>query len=553
VLLLENGGSPNPMQNVPFYFQSLLHIPQIDYEYYTVPQKHACLAMQEQRSFWPRGMGLGGTSNLNCMLWQRSSRHDYDRWAKLSGSDEWKFDNVLRNFKNIEDYHGSYNNDKWHSHDGKGVYVSTVEHTNLLEEFFEAGREMGYPTKNVNGNQEPRSAFWGISSFSGTSSQQDEPTHLQIFSCFLKHLDQKQTWRLVTYKRHGVERFVKAKREIIISAGAIDSPKLLMLSGIGPKDHLESLGIKCLINLPVGRNLMDHIMAMFGPFTVETPGKTNVLGRDITLNTVSDYFSKRKGFMASAIGANAVAYVHSSLSKEGGNILNKPPDIQLLFIPASLSVPDAFEDFFKFKKGVIQKYVNGFEDKDSFMVNVMLGKYSSRGEIKLASADPTKKPVMDPKYFSHPDDIRRMVDGMNFTVEMAENTKAFRKIGTRLINRHLPGCEKFELKGEKYYECYARHMTSTVYHQCGTCRMGNGIKDPKAVVDSKFRVLHAKGLRVVDASIIPEIPNGNINSAVFMIADKASEFILDYWAKVDNYKQGRRGVDKELLSTAHIL
>ncbi|ODM94670.1 Glucose dehydrogenase [FAD, quinone] [Orchesella cincta] len=111
---------------------------------------------------------------------------------------------------------------------------------------------------------------------------------------------------------------------------------------------------------------------------------------------------------------------------------------------------------------------------------------------------------------------------------MGENTEAFRRIGTRLTNRHFPGCEIFKLKTDRYYECYARHMTSTVYHQSGTCTMGYGPKDRKAVVDSKLRVLHAKGLRVVDASIIPEIPNGNINAAVIMIADKASEFILDY-------------------------
>ncbi|ODM89792.1 Glucose dehydrogenase [FAD, quinone], partial [Orchesella cincta] len=338
----------------------------------------------------------------------------------------------------------------------------------------------------------------------------------------------------LTYKRHGVEHFVRAKREIIISAGAIDSPKLLMVSGIGPKEHLQSLGIKCQIDLPVGKNLMDHIMIVFGPFIVDTPGKTIVPGRDITLHTAVEYFSKWKGIMASAVAANAVAYIHTKFSKERVSSLEESPDIQLLLLPVNHNLHDAYEEATSVKPGLMRKYMEGLEEKDSFMVNVMLGRQRSRGEIKLASTDPLASPMMDPKYFSHPDDIRRLVDGINFTVQMVENTKAFRRIGTRLTKRHFPGCEKYELKTDLYYECYARHMTLTDYHQCGTCAMGYGSEDPKAVVDSKLRVLHAKGLRVVDASIIPEIPNGNINAAVIMIADKASEFILDYWGQVDS-------------------
>ncbi|ODM94676.1 Glucose dehydrogenase [FAD, quinone], partial [Orchesella cincta] len=551
VLLLENGGNPLPLQNVPIYFQPLLHIPEIDYGYYTVPQKHACFAMKEHRSYWPRGMGLGGSSNLNAMIWQRSSPLDYDRWANLSGSDEWKFDNVLKNFKNIEDYHGQYCNEKWHSQDGQGIYVSTTGYDTLVQEFLEAGREMGYPTKDVNGNQEPSFSRLDVSIKEGRRFSAYpgflEPIlsrsnlHIYRFAHVNKiHLGKisKRAFGL-TYKRHGIERFVRTKREIIISAGAIDSPKLLMLSGIGPKKHLESLGIKCQINLPVGKNLMDHTMTIFGPFTVDTPGKTNVPGRDTTLNTVAQYVLKGKGIMASATGANAVAYIHSKFSKERGELLKKSPDIQLLLNPVNSNLPETLEEVMSVQPGLLKRYFKGLERKDSFMIYVMLGKPRSRGDIKLASTRPFDSPIMNPKYFSHPDDIKRMVDGINFTVQMVENTKAFQSIGARLINRHFPGCEKYELKTNLYYKCYAKHMTFTVYHQCGTCKMGFGPEDPKAVVDSKLRVLFTKGLRIVDASIIPEVPNGNINAAVMMIADKASEFILDYWAQIDNSMRSR--------------
>ncbi|ODN00471.1 Glucose dehydrogenase [FAD, quinone], partial [Orchesella cincta] len=546
VLLLELGGNPNPAQAVPIYFPLMLHLPQVDYDFYTVPQKNACLALNKQRSFWPRGKGLGGSSNLNAMLWQRSSQFDYDKWAQLSGNDEWKFDNILRNFKNIEDYHGQYYNEKWHSKDGKGIYVSTVSDPHLRAEFLEAGKEMGYLTKDVNGHQDPSFSKLDVSVKDGRRYGAYpaflEPilnrTNLNIYRYARAtkiHLHKKTNRAYaITYKRHGVEHFVRAKREIIISAGAIDSPKLLMLSGIGPRVHLETLGIKCLIDLPVGKNLQDHIMTVFGPFIMEKPGTANVFVRDFTLNTVADYFSKHKGLMATPVSANAVAYIHSSLSKQRGNVTEKSPDIQLLLVPANSNNPDVWEKFLNIKKGVMKKYTSGLENKDSFLVNIMLGKYNSRGELRLASANPLEKPILDPKYFSHPDDIKILVDGMKFVTKMAENTKAFRKLGTRLINRHFPGCEKFKLKSDQYYECFARHLTLTVYHHSGTCTMGKGPEDPKAVVDSKLRVLHAKGLRVVDASIIPEIPNGNINSAVLMLADHASEVILDYWARLDN-------------------
>ncbi|ODM87982.1 Glucose dehydrogenase [FAD, quinone], partial [Orchesella cincta] len=434
---------------------------------------------------------------------------------------------------------------------------------------------MGYPTKDVNGNQEPSKLelcpgiyYYDIKhltkklcalGFSRLDLSIKEGRRFGTYPAFLKpvlnrtnlhiyrfaHVNKihmgKKTNRAyaVTYKRHGHESFVRVKREIIISAGAIGSPKLLMLSGIGPKQHLESLGIECRIDLPVGRNLMDHISVPVGPFIVDTQIKTNVPGRDITLSTVAEYFSKRTGLLASAMGANAVAYIYSSLSKKRAEFWNKSPDIQLSLFPANPNIHEALEEVASVKPGLLRKYLRGLEEKDVFIVNVMLGKPGSRGDIKLASTDPLESPIMDPKYFSHPDDIRRVVDGMKFTVQLVENTEAFRRIGARFISRHFPGCEKYELTTDGYYECCARHMTFTVYHQSGTCTMGYGPEDPKAVVDSKLRVIHAKGLRVVGASIIPEIPNGNINAAVIMIADIASEFILDYWTQVDSSMRSR--------------
>ncbi|ODM89121.1 Glucose dehydrogenase [FAD, quinone] [Orchesella cincta] len=447
VLLLESGGNPNPLQNVPAYFQSLLHIPEIDYGYYTVPQRNACLALKKHRSYWPRGMGLGGSSNLNTMIWQRSSPHDYDKWAKLSGSDEWKFENIFTNFKNIEDYHGQYYNEKWHSQDGQGIYVSTAAHGNLVDEFFEAGREMGYPTKDVNGNQE--------SSFSRLDLSIKDGRRFGAYQGFLEPVFNRTNLHIYRFARVNKIHLGKDNRAYAVTY----------------KRHVPGQLIA----------KTTHVNLALGPKTAFRK-----------LNT----FSKQGLHLASAMAANAVATFTVHLSEKEAEFWNKSPDIQCRLFPANpKTIHEALEVAANVKPGLVRKYLSGLEEKDIFMVNVMLGKPSSRGDIKLASTDPLESLIMDPKYFSHPDDIRRMVDGMKFTVQMVENTKAFQRIGARFTSRHFPGCEKYELKTDQYYECCARHMTFTVYHQSGTCTMGYGPDDPKAVVDYKLRVLYTKGLR----------------------------------------------------------
>jgi choline dehydrogenase-like flavoprotein len=208
------------------------------------------------------------------------------------------------------------------------------------------------------------------------------------------------------------------------------------------------------------------------------------------------------------------------------------PDIQLILWPSAPGISETLEKWISVKKDYLKPYYKASKSSpDGFFVFVMIGKYYSRGEIKLASANPNDKPIINPRYLSHPNDVKIITDGMNFTVRMVEETKTFQKLGARLTNTHLPGCEGFPLKSYEYYECYARHLTMTIYHESGTCTMGKGVGDPKAVVDPRLRVLKTKGLRVVDASIIPEIPNANINSVVYMIADKASEMILEDWGR----------------------
>lgn len=246
------------------------------------------------------------------------------------------------------------------------------------------------------------------------------------------------------------------------------------------------------MNLPVGQNLQDHIMANIGPFTLETPGASFALNRDFKIETITDYFRNHSGLLSTPMTSNGVAYIYSPTTLERMKTLNTTPaetspDLQLLLMPSSPAMAETFEKLGSIQPGILKKYFGDAAKKDGFFINVMLSKYQSRGEIKLASANPNDKPIMDPKYFSHPGDIKRIVEGINFTVTMVESSKAFQKHGARLLDTHLPGCEMHPLRTMAYYECYARHLTLTVYHQCGTCTMGKGVQDPKAVVDSSLR------------------------------------------------------------------
>ncbi|CAG7834616.1 unnamed protein product [Allacma fusca] len=519
--------------------------PQFDWMHETVPQKHAGLGLNNKVSFWPRGKVLGGSSTLNFMLYLRGHPKDYDNWAKITNDSEWNYENVLPYFKkSLKTYNGKYKLNKKHyteSPDGF-LNVEKTGYSAFLKEFIDAGKELGYPEIDANG---PQTEGFGPLEVTQLNSER-----YGTYAAIIKQLYYRDSVKILTYAqavkikldkagraigvyyhRHGERKYAGAKKEIIISAGSVDSPKLLMLSGIGPRNHLKAVGIKPEIDLPVGQNLEDHLVTSIEPFTAETDGVFASLDKEFGPGYIKDYIFHRKGLLTVAAGTVAQGFLCSE------NILNNNskkcewPDLQVYFSPFSYfrMVNSMVGRAMNFNQELLEE-INPPTEKEGFHFLVSVVRPSSKGEITLKSNDPFALPIINPKYLEDPKDLVRMLQGLKLLLKIAENTTSFQQIGAKYTGSPIPGCKNLEFRSDDYWKCYLRQLSVTMWHPTGTCKMGPGSSDKTAVVDSKLRVLHTRGLRVADASIMPSIVNANTNAPSIMIGEKAAAFILQYWA-----------------------
>ncbi|ODM94363.1 Glucose dehydrogenase [FAD, quinone] [Orchesella cincta] len=537
VLLLEAGGDPHPLTQIPALSFLLLNRDGMDWNYRTVSQRKACFAMPKQQCSWPRGKALGGSTNLNFMTYARGSPYDYDNWANRTGEPKWKYDNLLRYFKRSENYRfpEPWDNFTKEFHSTKGpMEVSLPAYQGLANQFVNAGKESGFKIIDYNAPFHE-----GFAPFLYT---QKRGRRMGTYQAFLEPIRDRKSLTVrkfahvnkllmrddsdeiygVEYQRHGQRRIARADKEVILSAGALNSPKILMLSGIGPKEHLESFGIKVRKSLPVGKNLQDHVSTSLGPFLINKPISFN-MDRDINTNTIADFVLDGRGPLSST-GMQATGFIASSFAKKRGEA--HWPDLQWTILGNSVykNYGKDNEYAFNVKEGYLQKYYRNAQGQDSFQIINILNRPLSRGEVLLKSKDPKDPPLIDPKYFDKADDVKILVESLKRTVELVENSTSFKELGATLIPHSLPGCESFKFKTDAYYECFARSLTLTMYHPAGTNKMGK--KDSKeAVVDPQLRVIGIKKLRVIDASIMPNIVASDINAACMMIGELGATFI----------------------------
>ncbi|XP_059352394.1 glucose dehydrogenase [FAD, quinone]-like [Daphnia carinata] len=536
VLLLEAGGDEGLMTDIPGAVQ-LLQRTSIDWKYRTVEQTGACLAFNDNKCNWPRGKVLGGSSVLNYMLYVRGNKRDYDSWA-AAGNTGWSYEDVLPYFKKSEDNRNPYiaANTKYH---GTGGYLTVQEPawtTPLAAAFVEGGVEMGY--ENNDGNAAKQTGFMLIQATNRRGHRcstakaflrpiRHRPNlHISMRSHVHKIIIDSGTKQAtaVRFEKKGQIYQVNAKKEIIVSAGSVNSPQLLMLSGVGPADHLQSLGIPVIADLPVGDNLQDHIALGGMVFTVDKPfGSTEA--RYYTLPAFLKYMVNSSGPLASLGGCEGLAWVNTKYADPSEDF----PDIEFHFVsgtPASDSGRSI-----RFNNGVRdeiwEKYYKPIMDKDMWQVIPMLLRPESTGTIRLASTDPRTAPLIDPKYFSKIQDLKVLVEGTKIGLALSK-TEAFQKLGSKFYDAIFPGCEAHTPWTDDYWECFIRHYSQTIYHPAGTCKMGPST-DPTAVVDPTLKVHGIKGLRVVDCSIMPNVVSGNTNAPTIMIGEKASDMIKADW------------------------
>ncbi len=493
VLLLEAGPRDRGLKlHVPAAFIYNYTNPQHNWMYYTEPDPF----MDGQRIFCPRGKVLGGSSSINGMAFVRGHARDYDDWA-AQGLPDWSYAHCLPYFKRMETYSGGA--DEYRGGDGP-LHVTRPAHDNpLYDLFFEACQQAGYPlSKDTNGFQQEGFSPMDQSIQSGwrsstsvaylTPIQRRKNLTVQT-GCHVTGVSLRGNRATgISYVQSGQRHDVAAEEEVILSAGAVNSPQLLMLSGIGPADHLKQQGIRIVVDLPgVGQNLQDHYdislqQACTKPLSVN--------------NEISLLNRAKNGARWLVRGDGPAATNHSEIAGYVRSVSSDRPDLQICFMPLAI-------DYEKMKPIV----------DHGFRFFTMPLRPTSRGHVKLKSSDPLAAPEILGNYLSTEKDRQDCRDVIDICRDIASQP-AFDKVRGAELE---PGRD---VRSNQDLDRFVRQKGKATHHLCGTCRMGG---DEMAVVDGTMRVHGIEGLRVIDASVMPDITSGNTNAPVIMIGEKASD------------------------------
>ena len=501
VLLLEAGPrDAYPWIHVPIGYAKTMFHPIYNWQFRTEPEP----GMNGREIYWPSGRTLGGSSAINGLIYVRGHRDDYDHWASL-GNAGWGYADVLPYFRKLE--HNVRGASEWHGVDGP-LWVSDIRAKHeLVEAWIAAGAELDIPRNgDFNGARQEGAGYYQLTTRRGfrcsTAVAYLRPARsranlsVETNARALRVAVEGGQARGVVFRQGNRDRTVSARREVIVAAGAMQSPQLLQLSGIGPPDVLRSLGIPVAHALEgVGENLQDHLQVRT-IFRCTKPITTNDTLKSWwrTMAMGMRYVLTRTGPMA--IGIN-----------QGGMFARTDP---------SLSRPDVQFHLATLSSDMAGSPVHTFS---GFTMSVCQLRPESRGTVRAKSPDPQAAPALQPHYLSTPRDCATIVAG----IRLARRLAATRALAPYVAGEYLPGTDATT---DDEILAFARNKGATIFHPAGTCKMGPA-SDPLAVVDASLRVHGVPGLRVVDCSVMPTIVSGNTNAPVIMIAEKASDMILE--------------------------
>ena len=491
VLLLEAGGDDQVDEiTIPAAFSKQFRT-RLDWGYSTDEQKHA----QGRRLYWPRGKALGGSSSMNAMIYIRGARADYDEWAALTGDDSWSFASVLPLFRRSEDnvrgaseYHGT----------GGPLRVEEQRSPHpWTRAFLEGAAAAGHaPNPDFNGPTQEGSGLYQVTQKRGkrwsTAVGFLRPAlgrpglTVRTHALTTRVLVEGGRAVGVEYRLAGEVRQARVDGEVLLCGGAINSPQLLLLSGIGPAPHLRDVGVDVVHDLPgVGQGLQDH-----PAMPVICTARGSSLKDAEQPRQVADYYLRRRGMLTSNVG-------------EGGAFFRSRPDLP--------------EVDLQFHFAPVKFYGQGLYDPDeqALTIGVTLVRVASRGSITLRSADPTWAPAIDGGYLEQDEDLEALVAGTRAAQEVLSGS-AMSQIVT---GAWLPA---EGVRGDDELRDAVRGGIESLYHPVSSCRMGT---DDLSVVDPQLRVHGVAGLRVVDASVMPTLVRGNTNAPTIMIAERAADLV----------------------------
>ncbi|KAJ2945035.1 hypothetical protein O0L34_g1931 [Tuta absoluta] len=526
VLLLEAGPEQPDVTLVPAFSTALLGS-NIDWKYQTEPNGKSCLARPGQRCDWPRGKTMGGSSSVNSLAYIRGNKVDYDNWAAM-GNEGWSYEDVLPFFKKSENnlnierlnrkYHGV------HGEQSVSRYPYIDQPSVMLTEAFNEG---GLPILDYNGEKQRGTMQAQAVSEDGervsTNNAFIEPIRHTRKNLVVKPeseavqilFDEHKRAYGIKYIRNGKTHTATAKKDVIISSGAINSPKLLLLSGIGPKKQLEDLHISCVQDLPVGENLHDHVT--FNGIVVALTNKTaTTVSQQEMIEYVKEFkhLKYKRGPLSGNGPVNSVSFI-----KTNPNL--PAPDIQYQVDNVN------WKEYYR--EPILAEKLPIFPTSfyDAVIPRTMNLVPKSRGKLVLNPKNPQGKPLLQPNYFDDPTDLMPLIKGVRFLISL-EDTYAFKSRGAKFVKIPLGVCKHLKWGTDEYTECLARSYTSTPYHPVGTCKMGPNW-DKSAVVDPRLRVYGVSGLRVIDASIMPVVPRGNTNAPSIMVGERGVELVKEDW------------------------
>ncbi|XP_055698394.1 glucose dehydrogenase [FAD, quinone]-like [Phlebotomus papatasi] len=541
ILLLEAGGDPPIESLIPGHFPFIAKS-KYDWEYYSEPSDKYSIFT----GYWPRGKMLGGSSSMNGMLYVRGTESDYDNWEAL-GNPTWGFKDVLQYFKKSEDNHNpeianAFRN-YYHSTDGPLSVELFKNNATMNMDIVRAAQELGFKfVEDINAKEHIGVTFLQGTVRSGVRESTGKAFLVPAKNRSNLHVVKNSHVLNLEIDNNGVVSGVRmnlrgqmelkayARKEVILSAGSINSPQILMLSGIGPKSHLQAMGLPVVKDLPVGKKLQDHpAVPLF--FTFKSPGN---FSSDETIEDFITYLTGRDGELSTT------GLLQTLLNANVNDPSSNDPDFQYFHVAFSkkgdVDKINAILNLLGLNDNIINIVSKELSRSAALFVDMTHLSEKSRGEILLRSIEPTDKPRIIPNYLAEPSDLDDFIKAIRLYLSILQ-TKAFRNLEAQFYAIPIPECDILVFESDEYWKCYCRYMITTLFHPVGTTKMGPD-SDYDAVVDYRLRVKGTTGLRVIDASIMPVIPRGNTNAPTIMIGEKGADFIKKDWGFQNqvNYK-----------------